>query len=308
MHKSAKFALIDLGSSTVKLNVYEYETKNVFHKDVRTVNMAENFYPKLLITEEAMERVLAVLKRYKKYLEGEKIENIKLVTTGIARKAKNSDLLVKKIKEILNWNLEIISGEKEAELFYLGVTNDFSPDLRLAAINVGGGSTEVTIGTRDSINKRYSFPIGVSKLNEQFLQVDPPTDAMIEEMFSAINEVMEFEDNNEYTPDVLIHTGGELDYMEITKHPLEESFLSPSHPKQITKSKFLEKYNEIKKMPKSRLYEFMPQNPKWMDGAVACTAIALAIADKLGVNLIVPSNKNLNDGLLLKYAEEEISL
>ena len=52
----------------------------------------------------------------------------------------------------------------------------------------------------------------------------------------------------------------------------------------------------------------MPQNPKWMDGAVACTAIALAIADKLGVNLIVPSNKNLNDGLLLKYAEEEISL
>jgi len=308
MHQSAKFALIDLGSSTVKLNVYEIETKKVLYKDAKTVNMAENFYPNQLITDEAMGRVLSVLKEYKRYLDSEKINNIKLVTTGVARKAKNADTLVKSIKTPLNWDLEIITGEKEAELFYLGVTNDFSPELKLAAINVGGGSTEVTIGTKDSITKRYSFPIGVSKLNEQFLQVDPPTEEIIEEMFTAINDILCFEQNNDFIPDVLIHTGGELDYMEITKHTMEESLLSPSHPKQITKSKFVEKYNEIKRMPKSQLYEFMPQNPKWMDGAVACTAIALAIADKLGVNLIVPSNKNLNDGLLLKYVEEEISL
>jgi len=305
MHKSEKFALIDLGSSTVKLNVYEIETKMMVHKEAKTVNIAENFYPNLLITDDAIDRVITVLKDYKKYLDITKIDDIKLVTTAVARKAKNAVSLVQIIKTQLNWDLEIISGEKEAEIFYLGVTYDFLPKLKLAAINIGGGSTEITIGTKDRIVRRYSFPIGVSKLNEQFLQMDPPSEREIEEMFTFINGILNLEPINDFTIDVLIHTGGELDYMEITKHPLEESSLSSGHPKQITTSNFVEKYNEINKMSKSQLYEFMPQNPKWMDGAIACTAIAIAIADKLKVNLIVPSNKNLNDGLLLKYLEEK---
>ncbi len=305
MPKTDKFAMIDLGSSTVKLSVYDLDTQELLHKDAKTVNMAERFYPDMLIVPEAFGRVLSALVDYKKYITAENIENVKLVTTGVARKAKNVELLTEEIKKQTGWDLVVIPADKEAELFYLGIAHDFVPDVKLAAINVGGGSTEITFGTKDSILRRLSFPIGVSNLNEKFLQISPPAEEAIASMFEHIHNELQFDLDDAIIPDLLVHTGGELDYMEITEHPMDASSYSPSHPKQISRTKFMEKYHEIKKKTKEELYQYMPHNPKWMDGAVACTAIALAIAEKLGVNLIVPSNKNLNDGLLLEYLKEK---
>lgn len=302
MKKQSKaIALIDLGSSTVKLGVYDTATKALLEKNAETVNMAENFYPEMILTEAAIHRVLTVLKSVKTHLKSIGMTKPILITTGVARKAKNMNDFNMKIKKATGWDLEVISGEREAEIFYKGVANDFLAGLKIVAINIGGGSTEITFGTKDTIKKRVSLPIGVTNLNEQFITSDPPQRDHINNMFQYIAEQLKSVIVDEDKPDVLIHTGGELTYMTITKHPLEDSSFSPTHPKMITISHFKKRFDDISRMKKEELYQFMPENPHWLDGAVSCTAIALAVAEKIGIEIIVPSDKNLTDGLLLEY-------
>lgn len=294
-------ALIDLGSTTVKLGIYDKTTRAMLEKRAETVNMAENFYPDMVLTESAIKRVFIALKSLKTHLKSKGIANPILITTGVARKAKNIKDLTLRIKKITGWNLEVISGDREAEIFYRGVAHDFQPELKIVAINIGGGSTEITFGTKDNIEKSVSLPIGVTNLNEQFITMDPPLTNHIRKMFEYIAEQLATVMNGKFQPDVLIHTGGELTYMTTTNHSLEDASFSPTHPKMITIHNFRKRFGDISIMKKEELYQFMPGNPHWMDGAVSCTAIAIAIAEKLGVSTIIPSDKNVTDGLLLEY-------
>jgi len=297
----SNIAIIDLGSSTIKVNVVNSATKELIHKYAETVNMAEGFYPDKIITDQAFSRVIEALIKIKNKLKDIKVSEVKLVTTGVARKAVNIDDLKRKIKSKFNWDLKVISEEQEAELFYKGVVHDFDESLNLVAINIGGGSTEVTFGNSKSSIERKSFPIGVSNLNEMFVLQDPVHPEHLNNMFKHIND--QLTDVFNKAVDVMIYTGGELDYMEKTNHPLENSKHSKSHPKQISLENFKNKYKEIKAKTKEELYKYMPENPRWMDGAVSCSAIAIVIAEKLQVKTIVPSNKNLIDGLLLDYVK-----
>ena len=57
---------------------------------------------------------------------------------------------------------------------------------------------------------------------------------------------------------------------------------------------------DMRKKNLKELFKFFPENPVWMSGAIASNAIAIAIAEKLGVGFFVPSDKNLSDGLILE--------
>lgn len=79
-------ALIDLGSSTVKLGIYDKATRAMLEKRDETVNMAENFYSDMIVTEPAIKRVLTVLATISAHLQSKGITSPILVTTGVARK------------------------------------------------------------------------------------------------------------------------------------------------------------------------------------------------------------------------------
>lgn len=296
-------ALIDLGSSTVKLYIYDRNKNKFLVKKYQTINMAENFFPLMFLKPEAMTRVIKALLDFKKLVGKYGVGLPVLVSTGIARKAKNIEDLKNKIETNLGWCLRVISGNEEAEILYKGVAYDFDPTLKIAAINVGGGSTELVLGSSFEIRHCISLPIGVSNLNEKFLISDPPGKKEIDDMMSYISDSLLDEWPDNFNSNVLIHTGGELTYMRATGHLLEDSDFSPSHSKMITLQNFRNKFHEICSIKKDKLHRFMPNNPNWMDGAVSCTAIAITIADKTDAKYIVPSDKNLIDGLLLEYLE-----
>lgn len=294
-------AIIDLGSSAVKLNVYKLPSKKAVYKESKTVNMAKNFYPTQVISDLAIKRVIKALNEFNTTLLAIKNVEIKLVTTGVARKAKNLLDLSGIIKNEIDWDLDVISAEDEADIFYKGVVYDFDPKLKLCAINIGVGGTEISFGDNKKAKIIKSFPIGISGMNEMFLRNDPPLESSVVKLMNYVDTELEEYGLSKKKADIVIYTGGELDYMKKTNHPLTTSIYSPSHPKEISLDLFKRKFQEIKSMKKEDLYKFMPENPKWMDGVVSCSAIAIVIAEKLGVNIIVPSNKNLNDGLLLLY-------
>ena len=105
-----------------------------------------------------------------------KAETIRIIATSAARDAKNPRKLIFAINQASGLKTEIISGDREADWVFKGVTTD--PELAqqpLLILDVGGGSTEFILGQGEHKHFRHSFPLGTVRLMEKLPQNDPPT-------------------------------------------------------------------------------------------------------------------------------------
>lgn len=306
------YSLIDLGSSSVKLIIFQVDDKGGIvkkYEDKMTVNLAENFYPQEIIKEEPIKRVLKALIQFNKHISTFGVDTVKLISTGVARKAKNVDIFKRLIKDHTGLDIEIISGQEEAELLYKGVINDFEePDRKFLIINIGGGTTEVIYGDKKNIEFLRSVPIGVSEINEKYIENYPISDNLFDRLENEIkSRIKKLNLPSIDKQTIYIHTGGELAYMKALKFNLVNSDLSsPAHPLIISIRDFKKRAEEIRNMTKEELYSYFPKNPKWLNGAVACNTIAICIAEKCGFNFCVPSDKNLLDGIVLEVIKNTI--
>ena len=222
------------------------------------------------------------------------------------RRALNGDVLIMSMREHLGLELEIISERREAELVYKGTVCDFEEGKRdYAVLNVGGSTTELILGTKYFINHIYNLPFGTRQLNESFLRSDPPTEEehqkLVQFVMSCLNE---YQIPKPRRKPILLHTGGELEYVQISGCKLSPFNLSPSHPYKILLSHFREFAERIRRMINDQLRALRAKNPEWMDGAITTNAVAICVAEKLGVTEIVPSDKNMTDGLLVEMSDK----
>ncbi|HEU4751581.1 MAG TPA: Ppx/GppA family phosphatase, partial [Armatimonadota bacterium] len=105
-------------------------------------------------------------------------EGIAAVGTSVLRDATNGSEFRLQVRQECGLPIEIISGEQEAELAYLGNLHDRSlpgADGERVVLDIGGGSTEIVRGLGAEIRSRASYPLGAVRLTEQFLRSDPPS-------------------------------------------------------------------------------------------------------------------------------------
>lgn len=301
-----RFGVIDLGSSTVKLTVCNINTDKrieVLHKKSITVNLAEGFFENNELRQPAIARTLEAVIDCQKEALTFGVLDIKMIGTGVLRKASNLEEFMSQIREKTDLDLKVLSAKGEAELVNKAVVNSFkNENLRLAVINAGGGSTAIIFNSGKQV-KYYCLPMGISDLNEKFTNEYPISEAKYEEMKKHILQLLKKNIEKPIKSRIMVYTGGELDYMIATGFPLEDFGLSLFHPKKLSLEKFRNYTAKMRLMNQEELYAFMPANPKWMNGAVASNTILETIAEFLGVETIIPSNKNLNDGVLLTMIE-----
>lgn len=301
-----RFGIIDLGSSTVKLTICSIgpdKKPEVLHKKAITVNLAEGFFENDELQRLAMERTLEAISDCQKEALDFGVLDIRVIGTGVLRKANNLSDFIKKIKEKTDLELKVLSGRDEAELIYKAVVSSFKKDgKRMIVVNAGGGSASIVFGDGNK-TKYYGLPLGISDLNEKFVNEYPVSKAKYEAMKKFVKDILKENVKDSFKGGTLVYTGGELDYMIVTGFPLDDFGLSLSHPKKISLGNFRSYAAKMRMMKQEELYAFMPANPKWMNGAVASNTILETIAEFLKVETIIPSNKNLNDGVLLTMIE-----
>lgn len=297
----SRFGIIDLGSSTIKLSIIESKelgnTEILFKKSV-TTNLAEDFFDTKTIKKEAMDRTIQALKDLKDEGVTHGVNDFKLIGTKVIRDASNSDLFIQQIKEDVGLTLKILSKEEELELIKKAVTESFtSKDVDLVIINAGGGSSQISyVVAGETFN--YSLPVGISDLNERFLLEYPISKELYKEMKNYIKDIITREIKSIPGKDTIVYTGGELDYMLITGFPLEEYTNSISHPKQISVKEFKRRCSEMRELSLSDIQSFMPSNPNWMNGAIASNTLLEVLCELFKIKTIIPSNKNINDGIV----------
>jgi exopolyphosphatase/guanosine-5'-triphosphate,3'-diphosphate pyrophosphatase len=136
---------------------------------------------------EAIERTLAVLREYREVIDQHGATRIRMAATSASRDASNRDDFFHAAKEILGVMPEVISGEEEGRLSFLGATADLDPALGpFLVCDIGGGSTEFVFGTTEA-ESTISVDMGCVRMTEAWLHHDPPTAEELSQALSVID-------------------------------------------------------------------------------------------------------------------------
>jgi exopolyphosphatase/guanosine-5'-triphosphate,3'-diphosphate pyrophosphatase len=170
-----KIAVIDSGTNTSSLIIFELLADNSFRKIVKEsfyVQMAENGIE--TISNAAIERVKNAYLKFAEIISEHKVEHIKAIGTAAFRVASNGAELAEEVYNCSAIQIEVIDGKREAELIFAGVSQTLPNDgLNNLIIDIGGGSVEFMIGNRNQCLWRESFQLGAALLSEKFKISDP---------------------------------------------------------------------------------------------------------------------------------------
>jgi len=157
------FAAVDLGSNSFRLHIGEPAGSRMHI--VRTardpIRLAAGLDADNMLSDASMRVAIACLDNFRKILGEYRLDAVRVVATNTMRVARNADVLLPLAEKAIGYPIEIISGEEEGRLIYMGVTRAVDrPDERRLVIDIGGGSTEVIAGTGSDIRLVESFGIG----------------------------------------------------------------------------------------------------------------------------------------------------
>ena len=181
-----RVAIIDLGTNTFNLliaEVFPDNTYDTLYKNKIPSRLGEGGINKGLIQPAAFKRGLEALEEHHQVILRYEVDEILAFATCAIRSASNGREFVKQAREVTGIDIEIITGDREAELIYYGVRSavEMTEDHSLI-MDIGGGSTEFIIANASGIIWEHSFELGAARLMDRFEPSDPITAVQIEEL------------------------------------------------------------------------------------------------------------------------------
>ena len=300
-----KVAVIDMGTNTFHLIIVEVEKDDfkIVYREKTAVKIGEKGINHGMITDDAIDRALKTLTKFKEVIEEEQVEQVFATATSAIRNAQNGKGLVALIKEETGIQTRIISGIQEAEYIYYGVNKSLKiGDQPSLIMDIGGGSIEFVIGTTREILWRQSFEIGGQRMVEKFHKHDPMVQedkvALIEYLESNLQEL--FEACSQFSPKTLIGSSGTFDTLSdiySLKANVEREKDATEYP--LTIDAFMEIYHEMIIKGREERLAIPGMIPLRVDMIVVACELVNYIIHKLELTNIRVSAYALKEGVLL---------
>lgn len=181
-----RIAIIDLGTNTFSLLIADVLPQNIFtvvFKSRISVLLGADTINLGYISLPAIRRAVNAIISFKKEIDAYSVQEIRAVATSAIRTAANKDDLLNAVMDATNIKVEVITGNKEAELIYLANASAIELTLNASLImDIGGGSTEFIIGNKNGILWRKSFLLGAARLLLLFNPEDPISNCTIKKL------------------------------------------------------------------------------------------------------------------------------
>ncbi|OGB27455.1 MAG: exopolyphosphatase [Burkholderiales bacterium RIFCSPLOWO2_02_FULL_57_36] len=165
------FAAIDLGSNSFRLHIGQHDgdAMRIVKSARDPIRLGAGLDEDGYLTEKAMQTSAESLERFAGILDNYSLDAIRVVATNTLRIAKNSAQLLPALEKAIGYPIEIISGEEEGRLIYMGVASALAgANERRLVIDIGGGSTELILGKGYDIEQVESFTIGTVSHSASF--------------------------------------------------------------------------------------------------------------------------------------------
>jgi exopolyphosphatase/guanosine-5'-triphosphate,3'-diphosphate pyrophosphatase len=177
----SRVAAIDCGTNSIRLLIADIAGDN-FKEVLRTmeiVRLGQGVDQNKAFHPDAIDRTLKAVELFRDQIESKGVEKIRFCATSATRDATNRSLFTDGVRDILGIEVEVIPGEEEAELSFIGATKELrQSDAPFLVVDIGGGSTEFVFGS-EKVDFAKSVNIGCVRMSERHLNTQPPSMAQI---------------------------------------------------------------------------------------------------------------------------------
>ena len=179
-----RVAAVDCGTNTIKLLVGSVDGQgltDVVVRETRMVRLGEGVDRTGRLSEAALERAFAALDEYAALVGAHDVSRIRFCATSATRDATNGAVFAAGVRDRLGVTPEVITGAEEAALAFDGAIRNLRvpPAEPVLVVDIGGGSTELVLGSSGSPDAAHSMDVGSVRLHERHLHSDPPTAAEV---------------------------------------------------------------------------------------------------------------------------------
>jgi exopolyphosphatase / guanosine-5'-triphosphate,3'-diphosphate pyrophosphatase len=188
-----RVAVIDIGTNSTRLLIADVEGGQVREVERRTTvtNMGRGVDHTNLICPDAIEEVCSVVADYKARYEELTVDRVMAIATSAVRDAVNGEAFIAELRERFDLDTRLLTGEEEAHLTYLGATAHRSGDEPTLVFDIGGGSTELVVGSGNAVAFHASLQAGTIRQSERHLTSDPPNPSQLEDLAADIRNLIE---------------------------------------------------------------------------------------------------------------------
>ena len=180
-----RVAAVDCGTNSIRLLIADVDPDRATLTDVdrrmEIVRLGQGVDTTGRLAPDALDRTLTALSGYAALVRDQGAEAVRMVATSATRDAANADEFVRRVTEVLGTGPEVLSGDGEARLSFLGATAELDPQVPspYLVVDIGGGSTEFVLGADGEVTSALSVDIGCVRMTERHLRADPPSGAQI---------------------------------------------------------------------------------------------------------------------------------
>jgi exopolyphosphatase/guanosine-5'-triphosphate,3'-diphosphate pyrophosphatase len=188
-----RVAIVDIGTNSARLliadvcdgQVREIERRSQVTRLGRGVDLSGQ------LSSEAIEAACEAIADYVALYREAGVETVDAIATSAVRDASNGSAFIAELRERFALAARVLDGEEEARLTYLGATAEALPTAPTLVIDIGGGSTEMIVGTGSEIAFHASLQAGVVRHTERHISSDPPTAVELEGLAADVRGVIE---------------------------------------------------------------------------------------------------------------------
>ena len=184
----SRVAAIDCGTNSIRLLIADIDGSQFreIHRSMEIVRLGQGVDKTKQFHPDAIERTLRALRTFQVEIARRGVSKIRFCATSATRDASNRQIFIDGVKEIIGIEPEVISGEEEARLSFLGATRELHiSDSPFLVIDIGGGSTEFVFGNQ-SVEAARSVNIGCVRMSERHFTQAP---ASLDEIESATADI-----------------------------------------------------------------------------------------------------------------------
>lgn len=299
-----RIAVIDLGTNTFNLLIVDVDPATKQCTKVYNEKLA----PKIgrgginngLIAPDAIERGLAALRKHKQVINEFACDRVEAIGTSALRNAANGAEFVELAHNLLGINIEIISGEREAELIYKG--NNLAVDMSQPSLilDIGGGSNEFIIADNTRVYWKHSFELGMQRLLHLFQPQFPLSDECrhaIEEYLDQ-NLTLLYDALAMYPTHTLIGSSGTFDTFRCLSEQTESTDNFSQTSFEISLATFAEIHRLLTTTPPNELLKVKGIDIQRLEFLPVATVFVHFIIERLQISRMIQSAYSLKEGVI----------
>ena len=302
-------AVIDIGSNSGRMVVFRF--REAGHLDVLEDARAPLRLGRALrdsdeLGEDAIDRTIEALQDFRAVAGGAGATSTLAVATSAVREAADGDVLLERAHREVGVDLQVIDGDREALLGFLGAVHDL-PVAGGITMDVGGGSMELTRFEDRRPVRSWTLPLGSLRLSDRYLASDPPTDKEVRELRRGAEKILRRSEIPKVAAgEHVVGLGGTIRNLAKVDRRRIDYPLPLLHGYSLPRERLSDFVTMAAGRSMSRRRSIPGLNPDRADSVLGGALAVLALMEEVGAEELIVSSRGLREGVALLQVSDEL--